>query len=215
MGVTSPEAFLVRRSLALVFLLALAAMALIACSDNDDGDSVATPTTTQAAATPTTPPNPGVAAAEAFLKIREDKDAAALAKLVTYTETACKPTSENPYWVPCPAGQPSGTKVPAVPWWGCHGAFSNTGTTEQMAAFFSEHPGEMKQILRFTPSGALDVFPAKATVAAILERPDEFAWAAVLDDDGRFYGTVTGCPADADELASLHFSGSQVLYPKR
>jgi hypothetical protein len=158
------------------------------------------------------PTGTGIPAVDRFLQIRENHNAGELAGLVKFTDIACKLPSEAGYWVLCPAGQPSGTMVPAFPWWGCHGAFSNGGTVDQIAGFFSTEVGELKTVLRFEPSGSVDMFPAHASLAVVLERPDTFAWAAILDDDGNFYGTVTGCPANAGELASLHFGGAEVIY---
>lgn len=158
------------------------------------------------------PTGTGIPAVDRFLTIREQQNVTALVNLVTFIEVACKLPSEADYWVLCPAGRPSGTMVPAFPWWGCHGAYSNAGTRDQIAEFFATWDGELKSVLRFAPSGSVDMFPAHASLAVVFERADTFAWAAILDDDGNFYGVVTGCPATAEELRGLHFAGSDAVY---
>jgi hypothetical protein len=210
--------------LAIVAVAAIA-LAALACSDDDKSDP---PTGTPAAPSPspgTPPPSPpgeespspvpggvtGIPAVDRFLDIRNRGDVEALRDLVRFTDVPCKAPTD--YWLECPAGQPEGTLVSGWPWWGCHGAFSNRGTPEQIAEFFSDRPGELTKVLTFVPARSLDVFPPQATVAVVLQSPaDEQAWAAVLDDDGNFYGVVSGCPANAAELVALHFGGAQVAF---
>jgi hypothetical protein len=102
--------------------------------------------------------------------------------------------------------------VQTWPWWGCHGAFSNAGTPRHIAEFFANEEGTLRSVLKFENTGSVELFPEGANLAIIFERPDGFAWAAILDSYGLFYGMVSGCPANAQELADLHFAGAEVLY---
>jgi hypothetical protein len=105
--------------------------------------------------------------------------------------------------------------VEAFPWWGCHGPFSNAGTDRQIGEFFSTFAGDLHSVLRFVPDGELGVFDEAATIAVIFDRPaDGFAWAAVLDDAGSFYGVVTGCPLDAEGLREFRFAGATILFER-
>jgi hypothetical protein len=158
------------------------------------------------------PTGTGIPSVDNFLLMRDQHNAQGLVNHVVFFDVACKLLSEAEYYVHCPAGQPSGTPVQAWPWWGCHGAFSNAGTPEQIAEFFANEDGELKSVLRFTPSGSVDMFPVGANLAVVFERPDGFAWAAILDDNGSFYGMVSGCPTNAQELGDLHFAGAEMLY---
>jgi hypothetical protein len=159
------------------------------------------------------PERTGIPAVDNFLTIREVRDPLQMSNLVTFFDVACKTPEEAMYYAHCPAGQPSGTPVQAWPWWGCHGAFSNGGSVQQIAEFFATWEGELHSVLEFENTGSVEMFPDGANLAVIFDRPaDGFAWAAVLDENGLFYGMVSGCPLTADELPGFHFPGANVLY---
>jgi len=218
------------RTLAVV--VGLLALASVACGGSDDEppptDSPSTPAGTPTSAAsptpvaPTAPPSAtpipaitetGIDVIDTYLAARDAGDLPAMTALL---RTHRAPCGGAEYALPCPPGAGQGTLVDAFPWWGCHGPWSNQGTSEQAARFILEREGELRSVVRFDPSQLVESLPADVTVAAIFEQRisgESFAWAVIASEsDGGIYGWVSGCILDVPGLLAQHFPGATVIF---
>jgi len=223
-------------------MLLLLTLGLGACGGDDVADPTASPTafptpspfvtytaapTATATATPV-PPEPlpivplhpagtrtGIEGVDRFLDLREAGDVDGMLELVTFTPTPC---TETEYGIPCPPGVEPGTLVPAWPWWGCHGAYSSQGTAAQAAEFITTYPGELHTVLRFLPTRRLDGFPTVAAIAVMFgtaspnSADGQFGWGAVLDEQGKVYGSVFACVLGVEDTSAHFFPRATILF---